>query len=235
MQAKTLNASLGWGWLKCGWNLFARDYGTWFLMFILLALIGILLSFVPAIGSIALTVMMPVFMGSYMSAARTLETGGNITVGNLFTGFREKSSRNRLLVLGALYVVTEIVLLLVVFFLLGGPALMEASEDGTIDPATVVMTSGMSFGMLLAMLAAMLVAMAFLFAPALVMLDGLSPVDAIKTSFTACLSNILALLVFGLIYTLLAILALLPMGLGFLILIPVTILAVYCAYQSVFH
>jgi uncharacterized membrane protein len=235
MQAKTVNASMGWNWLKCGWNLFARDFGTWFLMFILLAAIGILLSFIPLIGSIALTIMMPVFMGSYMSAARTLDTGGSISAGSLFLGFRDKSSMNRLLILGLLYVAVEFLLLFVVFSLLGGPAMMQASEDGTIDPSAIVMTTGMGFGLMLAMLAGMLVVMAFLFAPALVTLDGLAPVEAIKASFSACLSNILPMLLFGLIYTLLAILALLPMGLGYLILIPVTLVAVYCAYQSIFH
>lgn len=235
MQVNKLNAAMGWGWLKCGWNLFAREFGTWFLMFVVLVLIGILLNFIPAIGSIAMTIMLPVFMGSYMAAARSLDTGGSISVASLFQGFTKASNRNRLLVLGLIYVGFEILLLATVFGLIGGPAMMQAGEDGTIDPAAFAMTSGTGLAMLLVLLAGMLVAMAFLFAPALVMLDDMPAIDALKTSFNACLRNILPLLVFGLIYIGLAIVALLPMGLGMLLLIPVSILAIYCAYQSVFH
>lgn len=67
------------------------------------------------------------------------------------------------------------------------------------------------------------------------MLDNMAPVESIKTSFSACLKNILPLLVFGIIYFLLAIVAAIPILLGFLILIPVSILAMYCSYKSIFH
>jgi uncharacterized membrane protein len=44
----------------------------------------------------------------------------------------------------------------------------------------------------------------------------------------------LPLLVFGLVYLVLAVVAAIPFGLGFLILFPVTICALYASYREVF-
>ena len=89
--------------------------------------------------------------------------------------------------------------------------------------------------MLLVLLVALIIAMAFIYATPLVMLDNMKPVAAVKASFSACLQNILPLLVFGIVYLLLAIIAAIPLFLGFLILLPVSILAMYCSYKSIFH
>jgi uncharacterized membrane protein len=234
MQAKSVNAAMGWNWVKCGWNLFARDFGTWFLMFLVLIVISIALNFVPFIGPLAMAVIMPVFLGGYMYASRELDNGHSISIGSLFQGFRDKARMKKLLVLGAIYLAIEILLTIAMFSMLGGTAMMSMDESGQINPAAITMSAGMAIGMLLVMLGGIAISMGFFFAPALVMLDDIAPVDAIKTSFSACLSNILPMLLFGLIFVVLAFLSLVAMGLGFLILIPVSIVTIYCAYKSIF-
>ena len=79
-----------------------------------------------------------------------------------------------------------------------------------------------------------LVAMAFWFAPALVVFRNLAPVDAAKASFAANLKNLLAFLVFGAVYLVAAIVASIPFGLGWIVLIPVSLLAVYVSSKDVF-
>jgi uncharacterized membrane protein len=194
MQAKSVNAAMGWSWVKCGWNLFARDFGTWFLMFLALIVISIAVNFVPFIGPLAMAVIMPVFLGGYMYASRELDNGSNISIGSLFQGFRDKARMNKLLVLGVIYLAIEILLTIAMFSMLGGTAMMSMDDSGQIDPATITMSAGMAIGMLLVMLGGIVISMGFFFAPALVMLDDMAPVDAIKTSFSACLSNILPML-----------------------------------------
>jgi uncharacterized membrane protein len=44
----------------------------------------------------------------------------------------------------------------------------------------------------------------------------------------------LPLLVFGLVYLVLAVAAVIPLGLGFLVLGPVTVCAVYASYREIF-
>ena len=76
--------------------------------------------------------------------------------------------------------------------------------------------------------------MAIWFAPALVFFNNMPPLDALKASFNACLKNILAFLVYGLIVLVLMFFAALPAGLGFLVLIPVLSGSVYASYRDIF-
>ena len=76
--------------------------------------------------------------------------------------------------------------------------------------------------------------MAVWFAPALVYFNGLQPVAALKASFDACLKNWLVATIFGLITLVLCFFAALPMGLGFLVLLPVLYGALYASYRDIF-
>jgi uncharacterized membrane protein len=76
--------------------------------------------------------------------------------------------------------------------------------------------------------------MAIWFAPALVYFNDMAPVAALKASFSANLKNWLVMLVFGLIVLVLCFFALLPMGLGFLVLMPVLYAALYASYKDIF-
>jgi len=68
----------------------------------------------------------------------------------------------------------------------------------------------------------------------LVMLGGQNAWPAAQDSVAACWINVLPLLVFGLIYLVLAVVAAIPLLLGFLVLGPVTVCAVYASYEEVF-
>ncbi len=238
MQANSVNAGQGAAWFKCGWELFKKDFGTWFIMFLVFIIIAILLNFIPFVGSLVLAIITPVLMGGWMYAANQMEQGNNIELGQLFQGFKDKPRMNKLLILGALYLAAQVVVMIIMFGLLGGTAFMAAPENGQMDPEAmqeVMFSAGSMIGMLLVFLVGFLIAMGFLYAAPLVMLDDVAPVDSIKASFAGCLKNILPLLVFGIIYFLLAIVAVIPLGLGFLILIPVSFLALYCSYRAIFH
>ena len=76
--------------------------------------------------------------------------------------------------------------------------------------------------------------MAAWFASALVALDGMEPWQALKSSFFACLKNIIPFLVYGLVMLVLSIIATIPLGLGWLVLGPLTIASIYTAYRDVF-
>ena len=234
MQAKSVNAGQGASWFSCGWNLFKQDFGTWFIMFLILIGLSIVLSFIPFIGSLALIIISPALIGGFMYAASELDKGNNIEIGYLFQGFRDKDRMNKLLVLGGIYLLVQVILMAVMLSLIGGSSMMSAAETGNADPAAM-MASGMGFSMLLIILVGVTVMLGFIYATPLVMLDNMAPIESIKASYSACFKNILPLLVFGIIYLLLAVIAAIPIGLGFLILIPVSILALYCSYKSIFH
>jgi uncharacterized membrane protein len=77
--------------------------------------------------------------------------------------------------------------------------------------------------------------MAYWYAPILVGLNNLSAIQAMKLSFVACLKNMLPFLLYGLIFMLLLVAAIIPFGLGLLIAVPVMMTSLYASYVDVFN
>jgi uncharacterized membrane protein len=94
-------------------------------------------------------------------------------------------------------------------------------------------------GLLLALLVGLVLtvplAMAVWFAPALVVFRNVVPLDAMKSSFNVCLKNLVPFLVYGVILFVLAVVAAIPFGLGFLVLMPVLIGAQYASYVDLYE
>jgi uncharacterized membrane protein len=88
--------------------------------------------------------------------------------------------------------------------------------------------------LLIAVSVALLVAMAYWFAPALVVLNGEAPIAALRKSFAASMHNIGAFLLYGIIYIGLAIVASIPMGLGWLVLGPMVVGSCYAGWRTIF-
>jgi uncharacterized membrane protein len=95
--------------------------------------------------------------------------------------------------------------------------------------------SDMMLPVLIAMLFLVPVLMAYWFAPVLVGLNNLTATEAMKLSFKACLQNVLPFFVYGLIFMLLLIVALIPFGLGLLVVVPVMMTSLYVSYVDVFN
>ncbi len=184
MKAKNLSAGAGVHWFSCGWYLFKQDFGTWLIMFIFLIVLSILLSFIPFIGSLSLMIISPALMAGFMFAASELDNGNKIEIGYLFQGFRDKERMNKLLILGGIYLLAQVLLLGVMVALVGGSAWMSSSQAANIDPAAM-MTSGMGLSMLVALFFTFAITLGFIYATPLVMLDNMAPVDSIKASYSA--------------------------------------------------
>jgi uncharacterized membrane protein len=78
------------------------------------------------------------------------------------------------------------------------------------------------------------VIMATWFAPALVYFHDMKPVDAMKASFAAGVRNWLPMSVFGVILVVAAFFAMLPIGMGMMLLLPIFCGAVYASYRDIF-
>lgn len=234
----------GWRWISDAFGLLFGGYWVWLLMGIVFFFIMLALQFVPLVGGFAATVLWPVFSGGVMWACLELERNGKVQFEHLFAGFSNQSSS--LLVVGAIYLALTIVLMIVSFVVLtvmlgisGGFTLFEAMFTGdldAIDPGTA--GSAISVAILLFVLVNLALAlplyMAIWFAPALVIFHGVKPFEAMKRSFMGCLKNIVPFLWYGIIGLGLCIVAAIPLGLGFFIVMPMFVLSQYTSYKSVF-
>ena len=120
-------------------------------------------------------------------------------------------------------------------FMFGGGAIFALMRSGTPDFA--VMTAAMSSAMLAVLIGLALyipLVMALWFAPALVIFNDMQPVPALKSSFNACLKNIIPFLIYGIALFVLSLIASIPLFLGFLVLIPVIFTSIYTGYKDIY-
>ena len=229
-EIRTVAAGQGWAWIVSGFELFKKQPGIWIVIAILLIVIMVVLAFIPVLGAIATYLLLPVFTGGLMLGCRSLARGGTLEINHLFAGFQTQTGN--LVVVGAIVVGAIIVVMLPVMAIVFFGAFFGASAGG----AAGIGGMGMSFvlAFLIALALGMLVYMALWFAPALVVLRGLAPVDALKQSFAACLKNIVPFLIYGIVAFVLSFVAMIPILLGLVVLIPVLVASIYTAYQDIF-
>lgn len=230
-QARAVDAGRGIAWWTEAWAIFMGQAGLWIVLGLLLLVVLIGLSVVPLLGSIAGSVLMPVFVGSWMLAARKVAQGGTLEVADLFLGFKDRL--NPLLVLGAAFLVAGIAIAIVVG-VLGLGAAVGVAGTGASAGGILAAIGASLLAVLSALVLGVLASMALWYAPALVVLHGMAPVEAMHTSFAACLRNGLAHLLYAVVCLVAMALASIPFGLGWLVLVPVMLLSVYVSCEDLF-
>jgi uncharacterized membrane protein len=217
-------------WLRQGWALFAANPGLWIGLTIVLLVIVLGVQIVPLVGTLAAHLLMPVLGAGLLLVCRKIDEEERVQIDDLFAGFKQNAGP--LVMVGVLYMVAMFAIVVIVVVVGGGSVaggLLSAQPAGL-----GVIFGGLMLSLLLSLALSVPVVMAVWFAPALVFFNHMQPVEALKASFEACMKNVLAFLVYGLIVLVLAFFAALPVGLGFLVLIPVLAGSVYAAYRDVF-
>lgn len=227
---RAVDAGQGWAWIAGGFDLFKRKAGIWIALIIVLAVILIVMSFIPFLGQLAMFLLLPVFTGGLMLGCQALERDGSLEIGHLFAGF--KAHTGSLIVLGVFGLVATIVIMLPVIAIVGGGAFFGAMRGDAAGIGAIGASFALAF--LIAFGLSILVYMALWFAPALVVLRGLAPMEAVKQSFLGCLKNIIPFLIYGIIMLVLSVIASIPLALGWLILGPVLVASVYVAYRDIY-
>lgn len=217
-------------WLRQGWALFAANPGLWIGLTIVLLVIVLGVQIVPLVGTLAAHLLMPVLGAGLLLVCRKIDEEERVQIDDLFAGFKQNAGP--LVMVGVLYMLAMLAIVVIVVAVGGGSVaggLLSAQPAGL-----GVIFGGLMLSLLLSLALSVPVVMAIWFAPALVFFNNMQPVEALKASFEACMKNVLAFLVYGLIVLVLAFFAALPVGLGFLVLIPVLAGSVYAAYRDVF-
>jgi hypothetical protein len=211
-----------------------KNPGVWLVFGVIFFVICALLGLIPILGGVITSILTQILIGGWMLSARKLETGGTLDVGDLFLGFKDKL--NPLLVLGAFALVATIVTF-AVMAALGFSAFFGMTASGIARSGTGFLASAgmILLAVLVGLVLAFLFAMAFWFAPALVVLRNFEPIEALKASWSASWANVGPFLIYGLLWIVAAVVASIPFGLGWLVLIPLTVLGMYVAYQDIFE
>lgn len=234
LPGRTLPAGAGWDWIARGWPLFTAAPLMWIIAIVIVVVVAVAVNLVPLLGGLVFQLLQAAIAAGFMVACRSLERGDDFEIEHLFAGFTRHFGS--LLVVGAVMLAGWLGILLV-FFVFAGFGVLGAMFSG--DPSMALHAFAASMGLLLlgglvatALMVPLL--MAYWFAPALVVMHGMAPIAAMKASFAACLRNILPFLVYGAILFVFGIVAMIPLGLGFLVWWPVAVASTYIAYRQIF-
>lgn len=232
------NAGQGIAWMKTGWNWFRLAPIPWMGMtamaFLALAGIGL----VPRVGGFVVELLSPFMVAAFMSASRAAEQEQPVTFLHLGAGFRSEA-RNRLLIMGALYL-AGILLVDTLVRQMGGDSFQQmaqiAQDPKHADPAQAQALLSQALPAMLTGLVLMTpLIMATWFAPALILFDGFSTANAMWWSLWASVVNWRPVLIYSLWLGLVGVVAMLiPFGLGLLVLLPWVMTSTYAAYRAMF-
>lgn len=234
MEPLRLEAGHGWLWIKTGYALFMKAPLLWIVLLAICFVAAAGVSAVPVVGEPLVSLLMPVVIVGLMAGCYSLQQGDELELMHLFCGFVRHTSH--LVTLGGIALVGQY-LIFGVMMMVGGAALVGILMDnhGAIAPDVIQQAvAGAGAAVIIGALLFSLLLMAMQFAPMLVYFRHVAPVAAMKLSLRAFGHNIGAMFVYATAFMLLAILASMPMMLGWLILMPMVFTTLYASFCDIF-
>ncbi|QID16637.1 hypothetical protein G3580_02725 [Nitrogeniibacter mangrovi] len=229
-SAVTVSPARCLDWLAAGWRLFLCDPARWAVVGALFVIILVAIGVVPLIGWAITLLTFPVLGAGLVAVADEAAGSGRVRIEALFDGLRADAGKH--VMVGVFHLVAVLVIGFVAA-LIGASAALTGALIGPL--AAVGLTTG---GLMLAVVVFtalwLLVIMALWFAPALIRFHGADPIDALTHSVDACLRNLPVCFVLALALYVLAWVAVIPAGLGLVVLIPVIAGAHHAAYLDIF-
>jgi len=234
MEAKRIEAQQGWHWIKKGYTLFMQAPLLWIVLLAICFVAAAGVSAVPIVGEPLVSLMMPVAIIGLMAGCRSLDQGDELELMHLFSGFQRHTSH--LVTLGGIALVGQY-LIFGVMMAVGGATLvgilMNSQAPATPDVIEQAI-AGAGAAVIVGIALFSLLLMSMQFAPMLVYFRGAPPVAAMKLSLSAFTRNMGAMFVYGMSFMLLAVLASMPMMLGWLILMPIVFTSLYASFCDIF-
>jgi uncharacterized membrane protein len=232
-------AGHGATWWSEGWRIFKGQPWLWVGMTCVFVLLMLLLMVIPVLGHIASTLLYPVLGAGLIVGARDVDHGQRLTFHHLFSCFDKRLVP--LVLVGVIYIAAWFVVWLIaagicvmIFGFATLSALLAADASGASIDALLTLGMAALVAMLIVLVLGTPLMMAYWFAPPLIALRGDGPIQALKASFQASLRNMPPMLVYGLMLIVFAILATIPVGLGWLVLAPVLVGSMYASYRDIF-
>jgi len=236
LSPRTVNADRGVGWISDGWTLFMQAPGVWALLALVSLGVTLVCGMVPLLGGIAMPFISALVSAGMLLAARKQQEGGTIEVGDLFA-ILSHTALKPLLLVALIYVALSFGAAIIVFglFGLGGGAMMLLGGAAGGDNAALAAGVGSVLLGVLVYLAVLVPIMAmYWFAVPLVLFRGLEPWRAMTSSLAAVLANLVPFLVYGVVWLVIAVIASIPLMLGWLAAIPLLVLSWLISYQEIY-
>lgn len=229
-DSREVDAGACFDWLAQGWATFLAYPGIWLGSSVLLLVMLMAISIVPLFGQVAAHLLVPLFGAGMLQICKTIANDGEPQIAELFAGFRQRAGQ--LVMVGVFLAIGMFGIAFLAFLLISG-GVLGGAISGRVGGFGIAFGGVMLAGLLVLALSVPVV-MATWFAPALVYFHGMQPIPAMKASFAAGAKNWLVMIIFGIFLIVAGFFAMLPIGLGLLLLLPVFSAAVYASYRDIF-
>jgi hypothetical protein len=216
----------GWSWIAEGFGYFRQSWLAWILAMLLGFLIIVVVSLIPFVSVLFELLTTYIWIAGLALGCRAQAEGEDFRVSYLWAGFKKRVGT--LILLSLIYYLAIFAIAAAVVALIAPGLLTGAGEAQGLDDSAVLIA------VLISMLFIIPLVMAVFFAPHLIVLNDVPLFRAMKLSFLGCLKNILPFLWWGILITVFMVIAAIPVGLGLLVLVPVSIASVYVAYEDIF-
>jgi hypothetical protein len=240
VQAQDVPASHGWIWIKQGFELFRKAPLIWLILSMFWSiLLGTAMMVLWPIGAIFIILLYPTLLAVWLRICQQIDQLGTLEIGRLLNGLGQNI--RQLLGLGGLIMVAQLILSIIATMLVPlDPELTKLVaaypniSTGEIQNAAPRLLKFM----VVQLIATIPIFIAAWFAPPLIAFRTLKTWHAIRWSVYACVSNLGALSIYGLICTVLIITAGILPAIGTLlvslIITPIFFATIYVAYQDIF-
>lgn len=217
----------GWTWIAGGFGYFRKSWLSWIGAMLLGFVIMVVVALIPFVNWLFELLTPFIWIAGLALGCRAQAKGLPFKVSHLWAGF---TSRVGMLILLAIVFNIAIVAILLATL---GPVFFDTLNSA---PGTVVDWNprDMLLRILVALLFVLPLFMATFFAPHLIVFHDLTLFRAIQLSFIGCLKNLLPFLWWGIVMAFLTLVAMLPLGLGLLVVTPVSFASIYVAYEDIF-
>ncbi len=236
------SAMSGLKWVGQSFSLFGKSPAIWIVMLIIYIAISLLFTRIPFLVLLP-TFLAPLFNAGFIYGARAVDKQQMLEIDHLFAGF--KLQLRGLFRLGILYFLINLLIVVLISMFFESIAdeemiLMMTKATTTVELEQILLNNPELMAvllktLLLGVILSVPLVMASWFAPLLVLFHQLPPSRAMLLSIKACNKNMLAFLIYGLLMLPILLLAIMPLGLGLLIILPVIFISQYCSYKSIFN
>jgi hypothetical protein len=201
IEVRVVAGGAGAAWWGEGWRTFTSNVWMWIGIVLAYGVISLALEKVPYIGELAHWLLTPVFIGGIMVGCHEIDRHEQLRFAHLFDGFKGPNFIP-LLTVGAINIGLVLVAVCIgLLVLVGTVGMSGVMSFGNLTGDPWQVARGMGLGTFLIVVVALTLAtviiMANWFAPALIVLQEVRPVDAMLTSFRASTRNWVPFLVYG--------------------------------------
>lgn len=217
-------------WLVDAWYIFKSKPSSWLGMMLLFGIFNVICMNIP-FGQYIIALLAPCFIGGIYLALNKHNQGESISFKDIFLTFKDQVLLKQCLIIGAIGVAVIVVNSLI--YKMPGSSYMMSSYSGT-SASTSSNVRHFSLGDFLTGFVTICWSMAVLFGVPLVVIKKMQAIAALKLSIIAILANLPPMVVFYVTVFVLGFIAIIPFGLGLIVLIPVIFCALYCAFNTLF-